>query len=71
MPQWFALVHGGILLVGVFILLYYARTEGRLRFDRMLDDRKERAPKIVRVYSYVLVIWIGLTALYTFWLILF
>lgn len=66
MLKFFVATHILLLFFGILLLFYYAKTGYRIDLEVMQAKRKVRAPKLVRLYAKVLLVWMLISVLFFF-----
>ncbi len=65
MFKFFLIVHGGLIFIGLFLLLFYAKIGHQLD-QKMSAKGKIKLPKVVKVYGLILLTWIAISSAYFF-----
>lgn len=58
MTQFFIITQITLIALGLILLLYYSRMGGYLNMDAILDDKKPRVPRLVKIYAIALLLWL-------------
>jgi len=66
MLRFFVTTHFTLLLLGLLLLIFYAKTGYKIDQDVFDDKRKNKVPTVVKVYSIILLLWITYAASYFF-----
>ena len=64
MARFFLIGHIGLVIVGILLLLYYAKWGGKLNLD--LIKQVPHIPRAVKIYALLLLIWIAISSTYYF-----
>lgn len=65
MTEFFIIVQVALLAIGMILLVYYSRMGETLNVETILDEKKSRVPRVVKIYTIALLIWLAFILLHT------
>ena len=66
MLRFFITTHLGLLLLGLLLLIFYAKNGHKIDQEVFEKNKKSKVPKVVKAYSIILLIWIAFASGYFF-----